>query len=195
MTTGTKRLVCTALVGSIALATAYGPAKAQTIIEMSALKCGDYLEAPAERREQFAAWMSGYFNAERNMPMVDLKRFATNKKKVEQYCRSHKKDNLMSVIRKVSPSAAQDTSSVLDSLPEEVQKNIEDIRAACRAYWTDRGIDNSSDVSSGDDGLISFTLSGSQAVMVSDLRLCGDQCLSHVTCTNHGLSAINIAPP
>ena len=75
------------------IAATFGPAKAQTIIEMSALKCGDYLEAPAERQEQFAAWMSGYFNAERNMPMVDLKRFATNKKKVEKYCRSHKKDN------------------------------------------------------------------------------------------------------
>ena len=69
---------------------------------MSALKCDDYLEAPAERQEQFAAWMSGYFNAERNMPMVDLKRFATNKKKVEKYCRGRKKDDLMSVIRKVA---------------------------------------------------------------------------------------------
>ena len=102
MTIGTKRLIRTALVGSLALATAHGPAKAQTIIEMSALKCGDYLEAPPERQEQFAAWMSGYFNAERNMPMVDLKRFATNKKRVEKYCSSHKKDNLMSVIRRVA---------------------------------------------------------------------------------------------
>ena len=102
MTTGTKRLVCTALVGSIALATAYGPAKAQTIIEMSALKCGDYLESPPVRQEQYAAWMSGYFNAARNMPMVDLKRFATNKRLVEKYCRGHKKDNLMEVIRKIA---------------------------------------------------------------------------------------------
>jgi hypothetical protein len=74
----------------------------QTIIEMSALKCGDYLESPPERQEQFAAWMSGYFNAERNMPMVDLKRFANNKKRVERYCRGHRKDNLMNVIRKVA---------------------------------------------------------------------------------------------
>jgi hypothetical protein len=36
------------------------------------------------------------------MPMVDLKRFANNKKRVEKYCRGHKNDNLMNVIRKVA---------------------------------------------------------------------------------------------
>jgi hypothetical protein len=84
------------------IAATSGPTKAQTIIEMSALKCSDYLESSPQRQEQFAAWMSGYFNAERNMPMVDLKRFATNKKRVEKYCRGHKNDNLMNVIRKVA---------------------------------------------------------------------------------------------
>jgi len=102
MTICTKSLICVVLVIGLTIATAYGPSKAQTIVEMSALKCGDYLEAPPERQEQFAAWMSGYFNAERNMPMVDLKRFSTNKTRVEKYCRSHKKDNLMNVIRKIA---------------------------------------------------------------------------------------------
>ena len=98
----TKAFIRTALSGAFVIAATFGLAKAQTIVEMSALKCGDYLESPPERQEQFAAWMSGYFNAERNMPMVDLKKFATNKKWVEKYCRGHKKDNLMNVIRKVA---------------------------------------------------------------------------------------------
>ena len=102
MKTMSNGLIRTTFLSSLMIAATFGPAKAQTIIEMSALKCSDYLEAPAERQEQFAAWMSGYFNAERNMPMVDLKRFATNKKKVEKYCSSYKKDNLMNVIRKVA---------------------------------------------------------------------------------------------
>jgi len=102
MTIWTRRFMRTALAGGLVITTAYGLANAQTIVEMSALKCGDYLESPPERQEQFAAWMSGYFNAERNMPMVDLKKFATNKKLVEKYCRGHKKDNLMNVIRKVA---------------------------------------------------------------------------------------------
>jgi hypothetical protein len=102
MKSGIKIAVGTAFVCGLVIATAHGPAQSQTIIEMSALKCGDYLAAPPERQEQFAAWMSGYFNAERNIPMVDLKRFSTNKKKVEKYCRSNKKDNLMNAIRKVA---------------------------------------------------------------------------------------------
>jgi hypothetical protein len=102
MKTMTKGLIRIALSSPLVIAATFGPAKAQTIVEMSTLKCGDYLESPPERQEQFAAWMSGYFNAARNMPMVDLKRFATNKKLVEKYCRGHKKDNLMNVIRKVA---------------------------------------------------------------------------------------------
>ena len=102
MATITNGLICGGLVSSLVMAAALGPAKAQTIVEMTALKCGDFLGSPPERREQFAAWMSGYFNAARNMPMVDLKKFATNKRLVEKYCRGHKNDNLMNVIRKIA---------------------------------------------------------------------------------------------
>jgi hypothetical protein len=45
--------------------------------------------------------MSGYFNAERNTPVVDFGTFASNKKKVEKFCRGRKDENLMNVIRKV----------------------------------------------------------------------------------------------
>jgi hypothetical protein len=95
-------LVHAVFLSSLMIAFTFSPAASQTIIEMTALKCSDYLESPPVRQEQYAAWMSGYFNAARNMPMVDLKRFATNKKLVEKYCKGHKKDNLMNVIRKVA---------------------------------------------------------------------------------------------
>ena len=49
------------------------------------------MEAPPDRQELIAAWMSGYFNASRNQPTVDLSRFATNKKLVEKYCKRRKK--------------------------------------------------------------------------------------------------------
>jgi hypothetical protein len=89
---------------------------------------------------------------------------------------------------------AETPSSVLESLPAEIQKDIEDTRAACRAYLNDHGIADANDflVTSGDVGLISFTLSGAQAVMVSALHLCGDQCLKGVTCSNHGGSDFDI---
>ena len=93
MTSWKRRFIRTALASGFAIATTYGLANAQTIIEMSSLKCADYLESPPERQEQFAAWMSGYFNAGRNMPVVDFGTFASNKKKVEKYCRGRKGEN------------------------------------------------------------------------------------------------------
>ncbi len=81
------------------MASAHCPVKAQIILEMSALTCKNYLEAPPDRQELIAAWMSGYFNAARNMPTVDFGRFATNKKLVTKYCRGHRNANLMRAIQ------------------------------------------------------------------------------------------------
>jgi hypothetical protein len=97
----------------------------------------------------------------------------------------------------ISVAHSKTPSSVLQSLPAEVQKSIEGVRAACRTYWNDRGIADSSDVlpflvSSGDDGLISFTLSGTQAIMVSDQALCGGQCVKGATCTTVSSYGLNI---
>ena len=84
---------------ALLIAGACNPAKAQLILEMSALTCKNYIEAPPERQQLIAAWMSGYFNAERNMPTVDFDRFATNKKLVMKYGRGHRNTNLMRAIK------------------------------------------------------------------------------------------------
>ena len=100
MTKGTLRSAAVAV--AFVIAGAHAPAGAQVIVEMSALKCKDYMEAPPDRQQLIAAWMSGYFNAARNMPTVDFGRFAANKSLVEKFCRRHKADNLMNVIKKVT---------------------------------------------------------------------------------------------
>jgi hypothetical protein len=48
-----------------------------------------------------AAWMSGYFNAARNMPTVDFDRYAT-KRLVAEHCRAHRDENLMRAIETVA---------------------------------------------------------------------------------------------
>ena len=102
MTIHLKVLACISIATAALIASAQGPINAQTLIEMSKLKCKDYLAAPVDRREWFAAWMSGHYNAGRNMPVVDFGTFASNKKKVENYCRGRKDENLMNAIRKVA---------------------------------------------------------------------------------------------
>ena len=89
---------------AVALLTAnsYSPVKAQVILEMSALTCHNYLEAPPQRQNLMAAWMSGYFNAARNMPTVDFGRYATNKRLVAEHCRAHRDENLMRAIETVA---------------------------------------------------------------------------------------------
>jgi hypothetical protein len=104
-----------------------------------------------------------------------------------------------------SSAAAQPSPSVLQSLPAEVQKQIEDVRAACREYlvaqdkdpnqsWMSSTANNNKvhSVSSGDDGLTRFTVSGAQAVMVSDLELCGGQCLRGANSSNRGTYSVTI---
>jgi hypothetical protein len=100
MKTTADGLIRAALLSSVMIAVTFSPAASQTIIEMSALKCSDYLESPPVRQEQFAAWMSGYFDAERNMSLVDLEKYAANRKRVEEFCRRHREDNFMNVFRK-----------------------------------------------------------------------------------------------
>jgi hypothetical protein len=98
MTRATKALRYIVVAATLLTVSSYNSVEAQVKLEMSALTCRNYLEALPDRQELIAAWMSGYFNAARNMPTVDFGRFATNKKLVEKYCRAHRSANLMRAI-------------------------------------------------------------------------------------------------
>ena len=74
------------------------PAHAQVVLDMSLITCGQYLSYDPERQEMVAAWMSGYFNASRNQPMVSFDRFEYNKKIVTTYCKSHRRETVMNAI-------------------------------------------------------------------------------------------------
>ena len=106
---------------------------------------------------------------------------------------------------------AETPSPVLQSLPAKVQKDIEEVRAKCReALNGAAGIESafvvkrigapgwSNDqaapewITSGDNGLIQFTVSGAQAVMVSDLELCGGLLLKSGNSNTVGSYALNI---
>jgi acid stress chaperone HdeB len=107
MTSRTKtfrtKLFSSALLAAALCAASTGrPASAQVILDMSLLGCSDYLSSDPERQELIAAWLSGYYNAAKNQPIVDLKRFRANKALVEKYCKKNKKDNLMNAIQKVT---------------------------------------------------------------------------------------------
>jgi len=95
-----QTLTAITIASAIFAVTSAAPARAQIIVDMSLITCKQYLESDAERQELVAAWMSGFFNASRNQPRVDLARFALNKKRVEKYCKGHRPETLMSAIQR-----------------------------------------------------------------------------------------------
>jgi hypothetical protein len=90
-----------------------------------------------------------------------------------------------------SSVAAQTESSVLQSLPAEVQKEIEDVRAACRVIQPSTLPGGPPIVTSGDSGLIQFWLGGRKAVLVDDIVLCGD-CYKGTNCSNRGTRHVRV---
>src|SRR5262249_43593152 len=74
-------------------------------------------------------------------------------------------------------------SEILQSLPSEVQKNIKETRARCQ-----QAVDN---VPSGDVGLVTFTVSGKQAVLVDPKLLC-DGCYHGENCTNRDTRDVRV---
>jgi len=85
---------------ALSLAALSIPAKAQVIVDLSLVTCGQYLGKDRDTQDVIAAWMSGYFNAAKNQSMVDLARFERNRKAVEKYCKTHKLETLMSAIQR-----------------------------------------------------------------------------------------------
>jgi hypothetical protein len=82
---------------------------------------------------------------------------------------------LAGIIMALATPALAETS-VLRSLPAEVQRDIEGVRAQCR------GLEGVNYGTSGDEGLIQFTVSGMSAVLVDSLNLCDGQCLKGTNC-------------
>ena len=85
---------------ALSLAALSIPAKAQVIVDLSLVTCGQYMGKDRDTQDVIAAWMSGYYNAAKNQGMVDLSRFERNRKAVEKYCKTHKLETLMSAIQR-----------------------------------------------------------------------------------------------
>jgi len=76
------------------------PAKAQVVLEMSAVTCQDYLKSDPEQQAMLVSWFSGYYHASKNVATVDLRKAEANIKVVTKYCKSNKKETLMNAIEK-----------------------------------------------------------------------------------------------
>jgi hypothetical protein len=78
------------------------PARAVVKVEMAQITCREFINSSFDKQEAIGAWMSGYWNAERNMETLDVSRFRANSKRVSDYCKRHKRETLMATIQKVA---------------------------------------------------------------------------------------------
>jgi acid stress chaperone HdeB len=89
-----------AVVAAAMMAGAAMPAKAQVVLEMSAVTCEDYLKSNPEEQDILASWLSGYYHASKNVATVDLRKAKANVKVVTKYCKANKKETLMNAVEK-----------------------------------------------------------------------------------------------
>jgi hypothetical protein len=80
-----------------------------------------------------------------------------------------------------TPAVAE--NSLRRSLPTDVQKDIEETRARCQQ--------TGNNVPSGDEGLVTFTVSGKQAVLVDAKLICGG-CYHGFNCTNRDTRDVRV---
>lgn len=87
------------LAGALLAATA--PAKAQVVLDLSQITCGQYLDAAKDDQAFIASWLSGYFHAEFNNASLDLRAAKHNYEIIKRHCEAHKKEPVMTTIKKI----------------------------------------------------------------------------------------------
>jgi len=93
--------------------------------------------------------------------------------------------NLLNGLRaEIATQPVPNLPSLLRSLPSDVQKEIEGIRQSCRELGPATSDYTPPRVTEGDEGLITFTVSGAQAVLIDELNFCGGggECIHGVNC-------------
>ncbi|HUO55717.1 MAG TPA: HdeA/HdeB family chaperone [Rhodoblastus sp.] len=75
-------------------------AKAQVVIDMNLITCGQYLKAEEPDKVLISSWMSGYFMSGKNLTTIDMRYVKRNHEVIGKYCKGHKDAKLMDVVAK-----------------------------------------------------------------------------------------------
>ena len=78
------------------------PSRAVMKLEMGQITCRQFINWPFDQAEAIGAWMSGYWNAQRNNETLDVTRYTANSTRVSDYCKRRKNDLLVTAIGKVA---------------------------------------------------------------------------------------------
>jgi len=76
------------------------PAKAQVVLDMNLITCGQFLDGADAEKLLISSWMGGYFSSSRNLTTVDMRYVKRNHEVIGKYCKEHKSDKLLDVVMK-----------------------------------------------------------------------------------------------
>jgi acid stress chaperone HdeB len=76
------------------------PAKAQVVLDMSLITCGQFLDAHDADKLLIESWLGGYFMSSKNLTTVDLRYTERNNEVIGKYCKTNKSAKLMDVVMK-----------------------------------------------------------------------------------------------
>jgi hypothetical protein len=75
-------------------------ANAQLVIDMSAIKCEQYLAMSPAMSRDFSAWMSGWFSYQTRRTFVDLVLHQKNIANLKAWCQYHPQESVMAGLQR-----------------------------------------------------------------------------------------------
>jgi acid stress chaperone HdeB len=90
-----------ALLGLVASLSAATPASSQVVLEMSQVTCKEFAAMEPGNKALVAAWILGYFNAGRNLHIVQERYIDRNLEKLGEYCKHHPASGVLADIEKI----------------------------------------------------------------------------------------------
>jgi len=76
--------------------------QAQYMVDMSLLKCGQYLAMPPDQSRIYAAWMSGWFNQKMGYTYINLEAYARNVENVKAWCATNPGELVMTGLQRAT---------------------------------------------------------------------------------------------
>jgi len=83
--------------------------RAQLMIDMGKVTCGQYIAMPPDQSRIFSAWMSGWFNQKTGYVWVNLNAYARNVENVKSWCAANPQELVMTGLARAAASMKKDT--------------------------------------------------------------------------------------
>jgi hypothetical protein len=76
--------------------------RAQIAVDMTLLRCGQYLAMSPDQSRIYAAWMSGWFNQKMGYTYVDLEAYERNVANVKAWCGTNPNELVMTGLQRAT---------------------------------------------------------------------------------------------